>query len=182
MTENETIIAQTKKWITDVVIGCNFCPFAPKVLKQKTIHYVVEKSDQIKETLTSLLNQCVYLDDNQNIETTLLILPGSYQNFDDYLRLVSQAERLIKKKGYEGIYQVASFHPLYVFADSAVNDPANFTNRSPYPMLHILREEGIEEALLNYPHPEKIPENNVKFAREKGYDYMKNLRDDCLKI
>ena len=182
MTENETIIAQTKKWITDVVIGCNFCPFAPKALKQEAIHYLVEKSGEIKETLSSFLNQCIYLDDHKNIETTLLILPGSYPNFEDYLQLVSQAERLIKKKGYEGIYQVASFHPLYCFAKSPVNDPANFTNRSPYPMLHILREEGIEEALLNYSHPEKIPENNIKFVREKGYDYMKNLRDDCLKI
>jgi hypothetical protein len=182
MTENEMIIAQTKKWITDVVIGCNFCPFAPQVFKQETIHYEVEKSSQTKETLTSFLNQCLHLDKNKNIETTLLILPDSYQNFDDYLQLVLQAERLIKKKKYEGIYQVASFHPLYCFADSEMKDPANFTNRSPYPMLHILREEGIEEALLNYSHPEKIPENNIKFAREKGYDYMKNLRDDCLKI
>jgi hypothetical protein len=182
MTENETIIAQTKKWIANVVIGCNFCPFAPQVFKQGTIHYEVEKSPQTKETLTSFLNQCVYLDDNQNIETALLILPGSYQNFDDYLQLISQAERLMKKKGYEGIYQVASFHPFYYFANSALDDPANFTNRSPYRMLHILREDGIEEALLNYSHPENIPENNIKFAREKGYDYMKNFRDDCLKI
>lgn len=182
MTENETIIAQTKKWITDVVIGCNFCPFAPKALKQEAIHYQVETSFRVKEILSSFLSQCMHLDNDQNIETILLILPGSYQNFEDYLQLVSQAERLIKKKGYEGIYQVASFHPLYYFANSPVNDPANFTNRSPYPMLHILREEGIEEALRSYLHPENIPENNIKFAREKGYDYMKNLRDGCLKI
>ena len=182
MTANEMLIAQTEKWIKDVVIGCNFCPFAPKPLKEKRIHFEVDKCLDIPQTLASFLNQCIYLDNHKNIETTLLILPDSYNEFDDYLDLVYRAEKLIRKKGYEGIYQVASFHPLYVFDGSALDDPSNFTNRSPYPMLHVLREEKIEEALLHYPHPETIPENNIKFSRERGYEYMKMLRDNSLKI
>ncbi len=87
------------------------------------------------------------------------------------------SEKILKQKGYEGIYQVASFHPLYLFEGSVENDPANYTNRSVYPMLHLLREESIDKALENYKDPESIPERNILFAREKGLAYMKTLRD-----
>lgn len=180
MPQKELVINQTKKWITDIVIGCNFCPFAAKEIKRNTVYYAVEIKVEIKEYLASFLKECIRLDEDENIETTLLIFPQSFKKFDDYLELISRAENLLRKKGYEGIYQVASFHPLYCFANSPMDDAANFTNRSPYPMLHILREERIDKALLHYPNPEKIPENNINFAREKGYAYMKMLRDACL--
>jgi hypothetical protein len=181
MLRKETVIGQTKKWITEIVIGCNFCPFAAREVKRNTIHYEVDYNFRNKEALDVFLKECIRLDEDKNIETSLLIFPDSFKKFDDYLALVSRAEKLLKKKGYEGIYQVASFHPLYCFADSPVDDPANFTNRSPYPMLHLLREASIEQALLRYPNPEKIPENNISFTREKGYAYMNMLRDSCLK-
>lgn len=181
MIEKETVIAQTKKWITDVVIGCNFCPFAAKEVKQNTLHYQVESGKRIEEGISAFLKECIRLDDNENIETTLLLFPQSFQKFDDYLNLVSHAENLLRKKKYEGIYQLASFHPLYCFSGASMDDAANFTNRSPYPMLHILREDSVEQALGKYPHPEKIPENNISFTREKGYEYMKKLREACLK-
>jgi uncharacterized protein len=180
MAEDEIVITQTKKWIIDVVVGCNFCPFAGREIKRNTIHYQVENSAKEKEILKSFLVECKRLDENKNIETSLLIITNFVERFDDYLDMVFRAERLLKKNGYEGIYQVASFHPLYCFAGSDQDDAANFTNRSPYPMLHLLREESIEAALLHYPHPEKIPENNIKFTREKGYAYMKILRESCL--
>jgi uncharacterized protein len=84
--------------------------------------------------------------------------------------------RLQKKQGYEGVYQVASFHPNYLFAGSHENDAANYTNRSVYPMLHLLREEAVEKALEHYKDPETIPERNIQFAREKGLAYMKKLQ------
>ena len=180
MNDSEIIIEQTKKWITDVVVGCNFCPFAAKEIKHNTIHYKVENNDNLDICLNSFLNECVRLDGNENIETSFLIFPHSFLLFDDYLYLVSLAEKLIVDKGYEGIYQVASFHPHYLFADSNIDDAANYTNRSIYPMLHILREESIEMALLNYPNPENIPERNIDFAREKGSAYFKMLRDACV--
>ena len=182
MPEKKVIIHQTRKWITHIVIGCNFCPFAAREVKRNTIHFEVDNSLEMKENLHSFLKECIRLDENEAIETILLIFPYACKNFQDYLQLVSKAEILLKKKGYEGIYQVAGFHPLYRFADSTVDDAANFTNRSPYPMLHLLREDRITEALEYYPHPEKIPSNNISFAREKGYAYMKMLRDSCLKI
>lgn len=181
MLESDLVISQTKKWITDVVIGCNFCPFAAKEIKRDTIHYQVENSTELKDCLQTLLQECVRLDEQEQIETSLIIFPNGFKRFDDYLNLVLHAENLLKKHGYEGIYQVASFHPLYCFANSPVDDAANFTNRSPYPMLHLLREERVEQALKHYPNPEKIPENNIHFARQKGYAYMNMLREVCLK-
>ena len=86
---------------------------------------------------------------------------------------------LLKQKGYNGIYQLASFHPLYRFADSVEDDAANYTNRSLYPMLHLLRESSIDNALEHYKDPEAIPGHNINFAREKGNTYMKMLRDSC---
>ncbi len=176
----EQIITQTKKWITDVVVGLNFCPFAAREMKQNTIRYVVENSEEEEDVLALLLQECKNLDEDKSIETTLLIFPQSFADFTAYLDLVSLSEDLIVGEGYEGIYQVASFHPDYCFADSESNDAANYTNRSPYPMLHLLREESIEKALLRYENPEQIPERNVHFAREKGTAYMKMLRDSCL--
>ncbi len=174
------IIEQTKKWISDVVVGCNFCPFAANVIKQQKVHYQVETSPVLNTCLASFMQEVNRLDADTNIETSFLIFPNSFQQFDDYLNLVSLAEKLLKKEGYEGIYQVASFHPLYRFANSTDDDAANYTNRSVYPMLHLLREESIDKALKNYNNPENIPGRNIDFAREKGTTYMKMLRDTCL--
>jgi uncharacterized protein len=172
-------IDQTKKWITTVVVGCNFCPFAAREIKRNSIHYQVETSTDLNVCLQAFLQECIRLDNEDAIETILLIFPNAFPTFDAYLDLLSLAERVLKKKGYEGIYQVASFHPLYRFADSQDNDAANYTNRSIYPMLHLLREEKIEQALQHYPDPEQIPERNIQFAREKGQAYMKILKDFC---
>jgi len=180
MRTTEEIIEQTKKWIKDVVIGCNFCPFAAKEVKQNSIHYQVEKSIDKAACLQAFLNECIRLDKDDKIVTTLLIFPGAFQQFDDYLDLLADAETLLEENDYDGIYQVASFHPQYIFGNAPVNDAANYTNRSIYPMLHLLREEQIDQALERYPNPEKIPGNNINFAREKGVQYMKMLRDTCL--
>lgn len=180
MQTKELVIEQTKKWITEVVIGCNFCPFAARELKKDSIHYQVEEALEEKICLDAFLTECLRLDNDNTIETTLLILPKAFPLFDDYLNLVSLSEKLLKKKGYEGIYQVASFHPLYCFAGADDDDAANYTNRSVYPMLHLLREEKIEQALLRYAEPEQIPERNILFARTKGEVYMKMLRASCL--
>ena len=174
---SEQIIGKTKKWIVDVVIGCNFCPFAANVVKQETIFYKVEESARIDTCLDSFLHEMKRLDNDASIETIFLIFPNAFQKFDDYLDLVSLAEDLLKRNGYEGVYQVASFHPLYLFVNSDENDPANYTNRSIYPMLQLLREESIDKALENYKSPESIPARNINFAKEKGLAYMKMLRD-----
>ena len=174
---SEQVIDRTKKWIIDVVIGCNFCPFAANVVKQQAIFYKVEENTDVKACLASFVLEMERLDNDPAIETSFLIFPNAFQQFDDYLDLISLAEELLKRKGYEGIYQVASFHPLYLFANSDENDPANYTNRSIYPMLQLLREESIDKALANYKDPESIPARNINFAKEKGLAYMRMLRD-----
>lgn len=174
---SQQIIDQTKKWIVDVVIGCNLCPFAANVVKQRTIFYKVETSIDQNKCLDSFVHEMTRLDNDETIETSFLIFPNTFERFDDYLDMVSLAEQLVKEKGNEGIYQVASFHPLYLFAGSDENDPANYTNRSVYPMLHLLREESIDKALEHYLSPESIPERNINFTRGKGLTYMKTLRD-----
>lgn len=174
---SQQIIDQTKKWIVDVVIGCNLCPFAANVVKRRTIFYNVETSIDQNKCLDSFVHEMTRLDKDETIETSFLIFPNTFERFDDYLDMVWLAEQLVKEKGNEGIYQVASFHPLYLFAGSDENDPANYTNRSVYPMLQLLREESIDKALEHYKSPESIPERNIIFAREKGLIYMKMLRD-----
>jgi len=130
--------------------------------------------------LDSFVQEMERLDNDEGIETSFLIFPNTFQKFDDYLDLLSLAEDRLKRNGYEGIYQVASFHPDYRFAEAAPDDPANFTNRSIYPMLHLLREESIERVLENFPDPDSIPSNNIAFANRKGFAAMEALRNSCI--
>lgn len=176
----ERVMEHTKKWITDVVIGCNFCPFASKVVNRGAVHYAVEFSRDLTSCLEAFMLECRRLDEDESIGTTLLIFPEAFKAFDDFLGMMDLAEELLADQGYEGIYQVASFHPEYLFADAPEDDPANYTNRSVYPMLHLLREADVEEAADNHPDTEGIPERNVAFARGKGLEHMKRLRDACL--
>jgi uncharacterized protein len=179
MVESDKVVARTKKWISEVVIGCRMCPFAAKEFNRGAIHYRVEIDSDTEACLPVFLEECRRLDANPSIETTLLILPGAFPDFEDYLGLVEMAEDLLEKEGYEGHYQIAGFHPDYRFADAPEDDPANYTNRSLYPMLHLLREESMANVLDRYPEPDGIPERNIAFAREKGIDYMRAMRDAC---
>jgi hypothetical protein len=175
----QKIIAQTKKWIADVVVACHFCPFAAQVIKQNKVHYEVDTHIAMDSCMNAVLRELTRLDDDNNIETTFLIFPVAFSQFDDFLGLVALAEKLLKQKRYGGIYQLASFHPLYQFNDSTENDAANYTNRSVYPMLHLLREASIDKALEQYKNPENIPLTNITLARSKGLSSMNKLRESC---
>jgi hypothetical protein len=176
----EIIIAQTKKWIVDVVIGCNFCPFAAKEIKKNTIHFEVLDKPTTPMVLTALTALFEKMNKEQHIETAFLILPHHYDLFATYLKLIKNAEKLLYKSGLEGVYQIATFHPHYLFAGSTLKDPANYTNRSPYPMLQLLREESVSHAVETYPDTHKIPIKNTAFARRKGLAYMQNLLATCM--
>ncbi|HVI45012.1 MAG TPA: DUF1415 domain-containing protein [Chitinophaga sp.] len=178
MDRTELIVAQTRKWIAHVVVGCNFCPFASRELQRNSIHYQVETGAGMQAGKDAFLRECARLDKDSSIATTLLIFPDAFPSFQEYLQLLSAANQLLRRKKYTGIYQVASFHPQYRFADSEAEDPADYTNRSPYPMLHILREADVRKAVKFHPDPEGIPARNVQFAREKGIIYMQQLYKD----
>lgn len=175
----DIIIAQTKKWIKDVVIGCNFCPFAAKEMKKDSISYKVATSKERKVALEVLAAGFDEMENDKEISTMLIILPEGADNFSAYLQLFDMAEALLKKEGYIGIYQLASFHPDYLFAGAGKNDPENYTNRSPYPMLHILKEKSVSKAIDSYPGTENIPEKNITFAKAKGLAQMIALRNAC---
>ncbi len=176
----DNIITHTTNWIKQVVIACNFCPFAAKALAKKSVRYVVIETTDFKTALTTLANEFEFLNGNENIETTFIIFLEGFADFLQYLDLVDKGERLLTKENYEGVYQLASFHPQYLFAGSNENDAANYTNRSPYPMLHILREDSITKALENFDDPDSIPEKNIDFAKTKGLEYMKMLAASCI--
>jgi uncharacterized protein len=174
------IIAQTKKWIADVVAGCNFCPFAAREIKRGSIRYEVLHQGTMKTALEGVAVAFAHLDNHPETETSFLILPGSFAILEDYLQLVDLSDGLIEKENFEGIYQVASFHPAYLFAGSNEQDPSNYTNRSPYPMLHFLREDSISKAVDSYPDIDDVPERNISFTQEKGLKYMQQLLASCM--
>ncbi len=180
MQENERIILQTECWIKSVVIDLNFCPFAAKAMLKKQIHYTVAPDADVKKSLEILTKELDFLETNSQFETTFILFSNSFLDFSAYLILVKKAERLLSKLGYDGVYQIASFHPDYCFADAEMDDAANFTNRSVYPMLHLLREESITKALKTFKNPENIPQQNINVTRQKGLHYMQMLRAACL--
>jgi len=180
--QNQIIISQTQKWLKAVVIGCHFCPFAAAVFQAESIFYEIIGKGTPRQYLDILLKNVRHLDAHPETETTLLIFPESLKNFQEYLNFLKRAESFLVSRGYEGKYQLASFHPDYVFANAAGDDAANYTNRSIYPMLHILREKSLSRVLDNFPHPENIPERNMAYARKKGLEYMKQLRESCFDV
>lgn len=173
--EKKIVIDKTKQWILDVVIGCNFCPFAAREIKRNSIYYEVLNDVTVEKVLHSTIDMFYYLDKNEEKETSLLILNNCFENFIDYLDLLELVDQLLIENNYGGIYQVASFHPTYLFEGSNEKDPANYTNRSPYAMLHFLRENSISKAVDSYENIDEIPKKNIAFTHKKGLQYMINL-------
>ncbi len=180
MPPDELVIQQTKRWILDVVVACNFCPFAAREVRNETVKYQVLLSADKKQVLETLCLLFDELAEDHTIATALLILPSGFNSFSVYLQLFEIAESLLEKEGHEGVFQLASFHPAYMFAGSTNEDPSNYTNRSPYPMLHILREESVSEAVDSYKSVEKISEKNIAFTEHKGLAFMQALRMSCM--
>ena len=172
-------IAATRCWVEKVVVGMNLCPFARPVVETGRIRFVVSDADDFEPALTDFAEELARLDTDETTETSLFILPGGFADFDHYLDLLAMANALLVDLGYEGVYQLASFHPEYQFESSEPDDPANCTNRSPYPMFHLIREESLARALADFPNPEKIPGRNVEATRAKGLEAMRKMLADC---
>lgn len=169
---SQTIIDRTQRWIWEAVVGCNFCPFAARPLRQNKVRYEVLEGAETLSAVELLAKAFHDLEDDPEIETTLLIFPNAFNAFRTYLDMVEIAEAYLKEGGYEGVFQLATFHPKYRFEGAPKDDPANYTNRSPFPMLHVLREESLEAAIEAHPDAEEIPNTNIEFARNKGLEFM----------
>jgi len=177
--ENQRYLAATRAWLSSVVIGLNLCPFAQRELERGSIAFRVIHETAIEDCLRQLIDECDRLDSDSDIETSLLIYSQAFTDFDDYLDFLELAQALLYEQAYEGVYQLASFYPDYCFDGVEADDAANYTNRSPYPMLHLLRESSIERAVTSYPSPEQIPERNVELTRKLGVGKMQALLSAC---
>ncbi len=179
MTEQgaDQAIASTRRWLERIVIGLSLCPFAAAPFNKNRILYVVDDADTLDAIYEAFLETLytLFTSDPQDNETALLILPRGLTAFDDYLEALGLVEDAITEAGLDGMVQVASFHPEYRFADAPADDPANYTNRSPYPMFHLIREDGLTAALESLPHPERIPQENIERLRALGTARIKAL-------
>ena len=163
-------ITATRHWVEKLVIGLNPCPFAALPFRQERIRFALFATDDAQTLAEGLWAEAQYLlqTDTDELETTLLIHPNCLTDFADYLDFVAFAETLFEQQGLHGILQLASFHPAYQFAGTASTDVENYTNRSPYPMLHLIREASVETARETYPDIEAIPERNIARLRTLG--------------
>ena len=165
------ILDDTVHWLEKAVIGLNLCPFAKSVFVKKQIRYALTATDSADGLLAELEREFTLLAETPpaELETTLLIHPQAMVDFIDYNFFLDEVDALIRNLGFEGVFQVASLHPQYQFADSEAEDIANYTNRSPYPMLHLLREASIDRAVAAFPHAESIYERNIETMERLGH-------------
>lgn len=170
-------IQRTKDWLERLVIGLNLCPFAKLPFNQNRIRYLVERTNHPAILMDTFLAEALKITESapKEIETTLIIHPNVLQDFSDYLDFLENINEVIDTGGLSGIIQVASFHPAYQFADTQTDEVENYTNRSPFPMLHLLREESIEKALENYPNPEEIPNQNIEKMKRLGIQEIRKI-------
>ena len=171
-TSAELITQQTKNWLDEIVIGLTLCPFASSVVKDDAVDYTIVDSDDTEQHLHALADGFTKLDQTSEIETSLIIFPNAYPVFEDYLELLLLSNLLLEDLNYIGTYQLASFHPDYRFDETEEDDASNFSNRSPYPMLHILRESSVEKVIDHYENIDDIPEINIKKLKDIGYESM----------
>lgn len=177
---DEFIIQHTHNWIRSFIVKYSICPFAKREVERGSLKIQVSSTKKIAQALEELMSEIHVLDENHNIETTLLVFPSLFNDFFHYLDFVDLAENLLLDQGYEGIYQLATFHPDYCFADVDFNDVSNYTNRSPYPMLHLLREDSIEKAIAYYGDTGKIPETNIATMHKLGIEEVKKILLSCV--
>ena len=176
-TDHAAVVANTVDWLEKAVIGLNLCPFAKAVHVKGQIRYVVSDADTPEELLEKLMEELQYLADAdpEQVDTTLLIHPNVLADFEDYNEFLDVADAALEDLQLDGELQVASFHPDYQFADTHKNDIENYTNRSPYPTLHLLREDSVERAVEAFPEASDIFEKNIATLRALGHDAWDKL-------
>ena len=177
--DDQRVENAVRQWLQSVVINLNLCPFARKALIRNSVRFTVSEVDREDHLLEVLLEELQLLQNSPNIETTLLIHPRVLSDFTEYNEFLPLVDEFLGQIKLDGIFQIASFHPEYQFAGSEPEDVENYTNRSPYPILHILKEESLDEAIDNYPDVDRIPEINIKRMREMGLDKMQELLRQC---
>ena len=174
---HESIEKEVQTWFEKVVLGLDLCPFAKKPHKDKIIKYRVSHAASDEELLVDLQDELHFLDKTpaSKVETTMLIVANTLESFEDYNNFLDWVDFLLSQMKWQGIYQVASFHPDYCFGGVLPDAAENLTNRSPYPILHILREDSLEKAIDSFPNVEDIPPRNIKKMNALSLDEKRTL-------
>jgi hypothetical protein len=152
-----------RKWLQFFVVDLNLCPFAAPIVQSDTLRIKLSESNQTDHIINDFLFELDLLQScsAQDIATTLLVVPNALADFDEYLDVVGIAEQLVSRAGLDAVVQLASFHPDYLFADEPADGVSHFSNRAPYPIIHLLREDLVTDALAKFTQPERIPETNI---------------------
>ena len=169
--------ADVRRWLERAVIGLNLCPFAKAVYARNQVRIVVSDASTERALLEELGEEMALLRDTpaEQVDTTLLVHPQVLADFLDYNDFLDDADALVEAMGLDGVLQVASFHPRYQFAGTEPDDAENLTNRAPYPILHLLREDSVDRAVEAYPEPDSIIERNVETMRQLGPEGFRKL-------
>ena len=175
--QDNAVMKETQDWLIQAVIGLNLCPFAKAVHVKNQIRYCVSSAKTVEALLEELARELELLAESprDKVDTTLLIHPEVLQDFLDYNDFLELADQLLEDLDLDGQLQIASFHPDYQFAGTDIDDITNFTNRSPYPTLHLIREDSIDEAVKAFPQAEAIFETNMETMEKLGLDGWKKL-------
>lgn len=168
--DGPAVIAATRRWVATMVVGLNLCPFARRVTDAGRVRYAVTDAGDEEELLAALGAELAGLvaAPREAVETTLLIHPRAFPEFSEFNDFLHEADRLVRRLGLAGVVQVVGFHPGFRFADAAPDAPENYTNRSPHPMLHLLREESITEVAGDADALAAIPRRNTETLRALG--------------
>lgn len=167
---DNAVVEDTRRWVQRAVIGLNLCPFAKSVEVKDQVRYAISHATRAKALLADLKRELLHLVDTDptTLDTTLLIAPDGFADFLEFNDLLARADQLLVDLDLDGVLQIASLHPKYQFADTEPDDITNYTNRAPYPTLHLLREESVDRAVAAFPNPEAIFETNMQTMKRLG--------------
>ncbi len=162
----------TQQWVEALVVGLNLCPFAAPEVRNDTIRYAVSHSDSLDGAVQDFLSELQRIQSSEEaaLSTSLVSFTETAVTFDSFLDLLDRCQDALEEAGLEGVFQLASFHPQYCFAGVAVDDISNWTNRAPFPTIHIIREGQMSRVLVHYKTPEEIPERNMALMEKLGRD------------
>ena len=168
---------KTLGWVRDFVVGLNLCPFARPLLGSNVLRVKVCEATDDKGVAGALLDEIEIIQkaSESEVATTLVVFPNALQRFDAYLAFLDGAQQLLEEMDLLGVLQLASFHPDYQFAGEPIEAASHFTNRAPFPMIHLLREDMVTRALEAYPNPEQIPERNIQKLEDLGRERLQQM-------
>ena len=173
----QSVERKTRAWLSEFVVGLNLCPFARPLLASDALRVTVCEATAEEGVAIALLDELGRLEtaSETEIATTLVVFPNALKRFEDYLAFLNGAEQLLEEMSLVGVLQLASFHPDYLFAGEPIDAASHYTNRAPFPMIHLLREAMITRALETFPNPEKIPERNIQTLEDLGRERIHQM-------